>query len=577
MTRLPFKEIWAIDFEFHTNDRPGDKQVPVCLVAKELRSGQLVSVWQTEILTLRAAPFNTGKDSLVIAYFASAEIHCFYSLGWPLPENLIDCFAEFRILTNGRSIPRGNGLLGAMTWFGLSAISVEEKTEMRDLILSGGPWNLSQQRAILDYCQTDVDALERLFPPLVRALSDREHWLIHAQNRGNYAMAVGFMEFNGIPIDVSTLDKMKMNWAEIRTGLVREIAQEFPVFEGIKFNSNLFRGYLRNKGLMWPLTKTGALALDRETFRQQVKQYPELAPLKEVRYNLANLRLAKLQIGEDGRNRALLSPFAAKTGRNLPSNAKFIFGPSAWFRALIKPPKDHGIAYLDYSSQEIAIAAVLSGDQAMAEGYARGEPYLDFAIRAGLAPATATKDSHKAVRQMCKQVVLGVQYGMQAESLAARIGEPLYKGQQLLRAHKESYPVYWKWVSALSNHCRAVGYIETVFGWHKYVNESDSDTALQNFPCQANGAEMLRLACTMAHQAGLKIIAPVHDAILLESPIATLDEDVLQLQNIMIEAGRIILDRFSIRVETKITTYPDRYMDERGGVMWEKVQRLARL
>ena len=577
MKRLPFREIWAIDFEFHTHNLPGNKQVPICLVAKELRSGQIVRVWQKEILTLRAAPFNTGKDSLVIAYFASAEIHCFCSLGWSLPENLIDCFAEFRVLTNGLSVPRGKSLLGAMTWFRLSTISAEEKTAMRDLILSGGPWNLSQQMAILDYCQTDVDALGELFPALIRALGDREHWLIHAQNRGNYSMAVGLMEFNGIPIDVSTLDKMKANWDEIRKGLVREIAQEFPVFDGLKFKSNLFREYLRNKGLKWPLTQTGALALDRESFRQQVKQYPELAPLKEVRDNLANLRLAKLQIGEDGRNRALLSPFAAKTGRNLPSNAKFIFGPSAWLRALIKPPKGRSIVYLDYSSQEIAIAAVLSEDRAMAEGYTRGDPYLDFAIRAGLAPPTATKDSHKAIRQMCKQVVLGVQYGMQAESLAARIGEPLYKGQQLLRAHKESYPVYWKWVSELSHHCRAVGYIDTVFGWRKFINESDSDTALQNFPCQANGAEMLRLACTMAHQAGLKIIAPVHDAILLESPIETLDKDVLQLQNIMIEAGRIILDGFSIRVETDITTYPNRYMDDRGVVMWEKVQRLVRL
>ncbi len=86
---------------------------------------------------------------------------------------------------------------------------------------------------------------------------------------------------------------------------------------------------------------------------------------------------------------------------------------------------------------------------------------------------------------------------------------------------------------------------------------------------------MLRLACTLAHQAGLKIIAPVHDAILLESPIETLNQDVLRLQNIMIEAGRIILDGFSIRVETDITTYPDRYMDERGVAMWEKVQRLG--
>ena len=73
----------------------------------------------------------------------------------------------------------------------------------------------------------------------------------------------------------------------------------------------------------------------------------------------------------------------------------------------------------------------------------------------------------------------------------------------------------------------------------------------------------------------LRFLIPMHDAILLESPIETLDRDVQQLENIMIEAGKIILDGFLIRVDTDITIYPDRYMDERGVVMWEKVQRLS--
>jgi hypothetical protein len=446
---------------------------------------------------------------------------------------------------------------------------------MRDLILSGGPWTINEKMAILAYCQSDVDALDKLFPALLDKLSGRPYWLEHALNRGNYSIASGYMEYNGIPIDMTMLNKLQSCWPELVESLIAEISEEYPVFEGRTFKRNLFADYLIRKGIAWPRLPTGALALDRETFRQQVRQYPELAPIREVRDNLSQMRLSNIQIGVDGRNRTLLSPFAAKTGRNLPSNARFIFGPSAWIRSLIKPPEGFGIAYVDFSSQEIAIAAALSGDEGMQQGYQNGDPYLDFAVRAGLAPVTATKASHKDIRQMCKQVVLGTQYGMQAETLSQRAGIPLYRGQQLLRAHKEAYPVYWAWVENLINHTRSVGYIETVFGWRKLVTEDDSNNALQNFPSQANGAEMLRLACVMAHQAGLRIIAPVHDAILLEAPLETFDEDVKKLQAIMTEAGAMVLGGFEVRTDAYLIRYPDQYMDERGAKMWEKVTRFV--
>lgn len=131
------------------------------------------------------------------------------------------------------------------------------------------------------------------------------------------------------------------------------------------------------------------------------------------------------------------------------------------------------------------------------------------------------------------------------------------------------------WVDSLINHARSVGYIETVFGWRKLVSEDDTNNALQNFPCQANGAEMLRLACVMAMEAGLKIIAPVHDALLLEAPLEIFDRDVAKLREIMTEAGGIILDGFEVRTDADAVKYPDRYVDERGIMMWEKVTRFV--
>ena len=41
--RLPFREVWAVDFEFTAP--PGERPKPLCVVARELRSGRVVRQW----------------------------------------------------------------------------------------------------------------------------------------------------------------------------------------------------------------------------------------------------------------------------------------------------------------------------------------------------------------------------------------------------------------------------------------------------------------------------------------------------------------------------------------------------
>src|SRR5262249_41951650 len=149
------------------------------------------------------------------------------------------------------------------------------------------------------------------------------------------------------------------------------------------------------------------------------------APLREVRDSLSKLRLNDLAVGPDGRNRVLLSAFASKTGRNQPSNSRFIFGPSAWLRGLIQPGPGMAVAYLDWEQQEFGIAAALSEDQVMMEAYRSGDPYLAFAKQAGAVPPEATKHTHGPERDLFKACVLAVQYGMGEASLAQRIGKPV--------------------------------------------------------------------------------------------------------------------------------------------------------
>ena len=88
--------------------------------------------------------------------------------------------------------------------------------------------------------------------------------------------------------------------------------------------------------------------------------YPVLLPLYELNSTLGQLLLNNLTVGSDGRNRFLTGTFGSKTGRNQPSSAKAVFGPSRWIRHLIKPGPGMALAYIDYNQQEFGIAAALA-------------------------------------------------------------------------------------------------------------------------------------------------------------------------------------------------------------------------
>src|SRR5262249_45815344 len=133
MLELPFSHIVVADFEFEFGGhasaddagRSGERPRPVCMVAKELRSGQTWRLWRGQFGS--TPPFLIGPDSLFVAFYASAELGCFRALGWPKPHNILDLFVEFRNRTNGLTTPAGAGLIGALTYFGLDNIGAIEK------------------------------------------------------------------------------------------------------------------------------------------------------------------------------------------------------------------------------------------------------------------------------------------------------------------------------------------------------------------------------------------------------------------------------------------------------------------
>jgi hypothetical protein len=719
---LPYREVWAVDFEFTAP--AGGRPAPLCCVAREVRSGRQARTWLAGGAPARP-PYGTGPDALFVAYYASAELGCHLALGWPMPARVLDLFAEFRCRTSGLPVPCGSGLLGALAYFGLDGLATAEKEDMRRLAMRGGPYTAGEREALLDYCESDVNALARLLPAMLPQID-----LPRALLRGRYMAAAARMEWNGVPLDAEALAQLRAGWDGIKGRLIAAVDADYGVFvpagrcalnpdsvlggavlreaaewgidpyrladavdavwaeerqasaegfaarraarkatgltarrigrwedaghdysewpgldatartlagrhpalgigpgytaEGgpddtdyagrlwgvlrgrtetarpkhhpdllrraaelvascpageadysgpMRFSAERWAGYLAHEGIPWPRLESGALALDDDTFREMARAYPtEVGPIRELRHTLGQLRLQDLAVGPDGRNRCLLSAFGSKTGRNQPSNSRFIFGPSTWLRGLVRPGPGRAVAYCDWSAQEYGIAAALSGDRAMQGDYQGGDPYLAFAKRAGAVPADATRQTHGKERDLFKVCCgLGAMYGAGERSLALRLGISPAHARDLLRLHRRSYPDFWRWSDAVQDFAMLHGYLETAFGWRVHVGPDANPRSLRNFPMQANGAEMMRLACCLATERGLAVCCPVHDALLVEGPADRIADVAAEARRAMREASELVLPGFPLRADAKVVRHPDRYLDERGRRMWETV------
>jgi hypothetical protein len=605
-----YRAVWLIDFEFGQPD--GERPTVRCMVAKDLLSGRRICLWLDGV-SAPSCPFSCDDQELFVAYYASAEASCFRALGWPAPRRMLDLFTEFRNTFNGTPLQFGSSLVGALTTFNLPALEAEEKSGMRELAQRGGPYAADEIEALLGYCESDVDALAKLIEPVADAArlmdqreSNEQPWLRLGQAllRGRYMIAAGYhLEWNGVPIDAELFRQIRDAMPDIQRGLIEAIDEDFGVYVGGHFSAERFAYYLVSRGIVWAHTGAGRLRLDADFFKTKTKQGPELRPLHELRTTLSETRLHALAVGPDDRNRTLLSGFRALTGRSAPSNVKSVFGPATWIRSLIKSAEGRAVAYCDYSTQEIAIAAVLSGDVTLWADYQTGDVYLAFAKQIGLVPADAIKATHSDQREACKQLFLGINYGMSVRGFADRTGFHIEQARAILQQHKARYPTFHRWVEGIVNRALLGLPVETVFGWrlwwrpgvealredhmaHSRHGEPEEKEYVmrprtaQNFLMQATGAEMTRLAVCMACDAGLMVDAPIHDALLLEGSLEEIGTQeapgphVERLKTLMGDASEVILgDGKRIRVGHEIVRWPDRCSDPRGAQMFETIKR----
>src|SRR5262249_54242256 len=133
----------------------------------------------------------------------------------------------FRNLTNGRSTPEGKGLLGALRYFGLDTISIKHKEAMQKRVMRGWPFTPEEREQILKYCGSDIDALARLLPIMLKDLN-----LNVALYDGEFAAVATLTGHHGVTIDMEIFSQIadENSWGAVRDAMVPAIDTKYGVY-----------------------------------------------------------------------------------------------------------------------------------------------------------------------------------------------------------------------------------------------------------------------------------------------------------------------------------------------------------
>jgi hypothetical protein len=582
---LPHPEIWAVDTEFYpgaglaNGGREGDPITPLCLVALEMRSGRLVRLWQDEFGPF--PPYRLDAGALIVSFMASAEFGVHLALGWGQPACTLDPYVEFRHYTNDGRVKSGDrekgfyGLAGALRYFCEDEIDTAHKDDMRDRIMQGPPFTADERQLILDYCETDVRALARLvnhIAPTIRSLP-------HAMFRAQVMWPTACQERRGVPLDLAKHGQLLACWDDIQIDLMRQKDRAYGCYEiedgKPHWRRERFAKYIQRNNMVWPRRTDGSYDERDETFREMAGRYSQIETLRELRYSLSKLRLNALSVGSDGRNRTVLGPYGTKTARHAPSNSRYIFGPAKWLRHLITPPPGRALIHRDYCQQEVRIAAVLSGDAALLHACESGDVYLGIARQLGFIRESMTPSELGSIRSMFKTVVLGIQYGLGPYTLAVRTGVSLAEAAEILARLRARFRTFEAFAEHAVDRAGLDLEIGTQFDWYMQCPSNINPRTVRNFPIQSSGSEILHVAVVLAERRGIKVVAPVHDAIMIEADLTDADDAALALDRLMRDAAAVVLRGYELPTDQQIIRPGQRFFDKRGIEMWETVERLV--
>ena len=364
------------------------------------------------------------------------------------------------------------------------------------------------------------------------------------------------MEATGIALDRDALSGLEREFAaeieRLEAEIYAAVGHEFTIGSPKQLGEILFVELGLPKGRK---TKTG-YSTDATVLEELRGVHPVVQPVLDWRI-YTKLRSTYVEalpmlIGPDGRLHTLFHQAVAATGRLSSSDPNLQNIPIRTplgrriRHAFVAGSPATTLVSADYSQIELRIIAHVSGDEHLADAFAReADIHRETAARVlHKAPEDVTGDE----RSMAKMVNFGLAYGMSDFGLSSRAGISRADAQEFINGYFAAYGGISRYMLHIRETAKDLGYVATLLGRRRRIPElSSSNGALRaagermaiNMPIQGTAADIVKIAMIRMDQAlreggfAARMLLSVHDELLLEAPRDEVDRLVPVLREAM--------------------------------------------
>ena len=320
------------------------------------------------------------------------------------------------------------------------------------------------------------------------------------------------MEFRGIKIDASKLEKMNKSLAQEITAVQQNIydmvGYEFNVASPAQLASALFdKLLLPTAGIK--KGKTGYSTNQKELDKLR-GQHPIIELVERFRElsKLQNTYVAALpeQTDANGYIHTTFNQDATATGRLSSTNPNLQNIPirtelGRQIRDAFVPAPGNVFVNADYSQFELRLAAVMAGEKQMIEDF-----NTDVDIHAKTAAEVYNVPINEVTptqRRRAKVVNFGVLYGMSQHGLAAAANMSYGEAQHFIDEYYRIRPHIKEFMERTIRQAHGDGFVQTLFGRRRptpdvrsnnFAVRSAAERAAANMPIQGTEADLMKLA-----------------------------------------------------------------------------------
>ncbi|WP_462253581.1 DNA polymerase I [Ekhidna sp.] len=395
---------------------------------------------------------------------------------------------------------------------------------------------------VKDYACEDADITLQLKELLEKDIADRKLEKLLHDVEEPLSFVLADMEYQGVKVDTSTLEKMSQELDEETRRVQSEIFEtagvEFNIGSPKQLGEILFE---KLKLVEKPKkTKTGQYATgedilsklaDEHTIAAQILEFREYQKLKSTYVDA----LPKLISVADNRIHTDYRQTVAATGRLSSNNPNLQNIPirtekGREIRKAFVPKDDsHLIMAADYSQIELRIMAAFSKDESMMQAFKEGRDI--HSTTAAKVFGVDVDNVEPNMRRKAKEVNFGIIYGISAYGLSQNLNIARGEAQEIIDSYFKEFPNVKSYMDQTIEKAKNDEYVETILGRRRYLRNINSRNFTMrgfdernaiNAPIQGSAADIIKIAMIDIHKwmkeesLKSKMIMQVHDELVFD-------------------------------------------------------------